>query len=190
MTKLIRIKGLLFLLVCALFSLNGCGGGGGSGSSPSTPTTPVVSNTVALELGIPVKSGNMVTFPLNFTNPNGYPISGIEANIGFDSKAFTVIMNGSNPVSATPGGATVLAGKTISQSKSPTQSGVLRLIIIDLSGGTKSISSGVVAQISFSILPGAPPGSYTYSLEVIKATDSTGAAKTLEVINPTISFTL
>ncbi len=175
MTKVIRIKCLLFLMVCALFSLNGCGGGGGSGgattpTTPTSPTSPVVSNTAVLELGIQTKSGNTVTFPLNFTNPNpaGYSISGIQADIIFDSKAFSF-------ASATAGAAAVLAGKTINPSKIPTGQ---RIVIIDL-GGNKSIGDGVVAQISLDILPGAPAGS-TFSL-VAYATDPSGLEKTVEV---------
>lgn|GEM_PF-6782604 len=172
MTKVIRIKCLLFLMVCALFSLNGCGGGGGSGgaTTPTTPTSPVVSNTAVLELGTQTKSGNTVTFPLNFTNPNpaDYSISGIQADIIFDSKAFSF-------VSAAAGAAAVLAGKTINPSKIPTGQ---RIVIIDL-GGNKSIGDGVVAQISLDILPGAPAGS-TFSL-VAYATDPSGLEKTVEV---------
>ncbi len=97
-------------------------------------------------------------------------------------------MIGSNPASASAGEATVLADKTIYQSKSSTQKDVLHLNIIDL-GGKKSIGSGVVAYMSFSILPGAPAGSYTFSL-VVNATDSSGSVKTVEVTNPAVSYTL
>jgi len=193
MTKLSKITWILFLSACALYSLTGCGGGGGggsgsgSGSTVTLLTTPAVT-TAALELGTPVRTGNIVTLPLTLTNTNGYPISGIEADIGFDSKAFALIMNGSTPASATPGEATVLAGKTIYQSKSPTQSSVMHLAIIDL-GGKKSISSGVVAKISFEVTPNAPTGNYTFTL-VTNATDANGVATTVPVTNPTVNFTL
>ena len=186
MTKLSKITWILFLLVCALSSVAGCGGGG-SGNTVSQPTTPVVT-APSLELGTPVRIGNIVTLPLTLTNTNGYPISAIEADIGFDAKAFALVVRGATPASATPGEATVLAGKTIYQSKSPTQSSALHLVIIDL-GGKKNISTGILAKISFEVVPNAPLGDYTFSI-ISNATDATGAETTVVVTNPTVSFVL
>lgn len=187
MTKLSKNAWILFSLVCALSSVTGCGGGGGSGNTVTQSTTPMVA-TPSLELGTPVRIGNIVTLPLTLTNTNGYPISGIEADIGFDAKAFALIVKGSAPASATPGEATVLAGKTIFQSKSLTQSSALHLAIIDL-GGKKTINTGILANISFEVVPNAPSGDYTFSI-ASDATDSNGMATSVPVTRPTVRFAL
>lgn len=138
--------------------------------------------TPSLTLGSATISASTVSFPLTLAGSSGSSISGITADIVFNSDELALIMNGINPVSAVAGEATTAAGKQLSQSS--VRDGVLHLVIIDLAGKTP-IADGVLAQISFSIKTGAT-GNYTFT-SVPSATDSQGNSVAITGGNTTVS---
>jgi len=137
-----------------------------------------------LSLGPAVVGASNVTFPVILTNTAGTPVTGITTDIVFSSDTFAVIMNGSNLISATAGAAAIAAGKQIYQSSSST--GVLHIYIIDLAGKT-AIPDGVVAQVSFSIVPSASQGNYTFK-NVPSATDTLGNNIAIAGANTTVAI--
>jgi hypothetical protein len=119
--------------------------------------------TPSLELGTATSSGSFISFPVKLASAQGSYISGIEANIVFNSQIF-----GFSSVSL--GAAATAAGKQLAQSTP--QSGVLRIVIADLVGNN-SIADGLVAQVKLSLLPGVTLGSYSINVAPT-ATDSHG----------------
>ena len=172
-----KSMGAVVILV-AICVLSGCGSGGSADTLTAAGTQPPASTGIpTLAFGAPTTNGAVVTFPLNITNSSGKSISGIEADIGFDSSKFALQMSGTTPVSAVSGAAATAAGKTINQNKSLSQVNVLHIAIIDV-GGNKSIGDGVVAQVSFTLVQGATLSGYVFSVTPT-ATDSHASPVTI-----------
>ncbi len=164
-----------FMVCAALSTILGCGGGGGSAVAPTSVDISryqTVAGVPSLVIGTPTISGTVATFPLSFS-AQGKSVVGIDTVISFKSDVFALIMNGTAVDSASAGAAATEAGKQINQSKSATQSDVLRIAIIDL-GGKKAIADGVIAYIRLSLASGSLPGSYAFTI-VPTATDANAA---------------
>lgn len=160
--------------------LSGCGGGGSAGTAapqgdPAAPESPILTAAIpSLAFGAPTTSGSVVTFPLNIANTQGKSISALEASIGFGS-GYELILNGTSVASAAIGPAATSAGKQITQSKSTTQSDVLRIVI---SGGNGIIADGNVANISLIMTSGIAPNKDSFTV-VPNATDPNGVSITI-----------